>query len=73
VAEWEVAGATVRELIVALEAQFPGISAQLTEGGRLRASVAVAVDGEVMVEGIRSPVASDSEVHFVGAIRGGIH
>ena len=71
VGEIEVEGATVREVVEALEARFPGIRDRLVDGARFRPNVSVAVDGEVSPAGLREAVGPDSEVHFVTAIRGG--
>lgn len=67
----EAAGATVREVIEDLDRQWPGIRDRLIEGGRLRANLSVAVDGEVSPIGLREAVEPASEVHFVAAIKGG--
>ncbi|MCC6858146.1 MAG: MoaD/ThiS family protein [Bryobacterales bacterium] len=67
----EIAGTTVREVIENLERDCPGIRDRLLESGRLRSNISVAVDGEVSPEGLREPVAPESEVHFIPAIRGG--
>ncbi|MCI0378899.1 MAG: MoaD/ThiS family protein [Gemmataceae bacterium] len=66
-----VAGATVREIVDRLDAQFPGIKDRLCQGDELRASIAVAVGAEVSRQGLSAAVAPDSEVHFVPAISGG--
>jgi len=71
VAEIEVGGATVRQVIESLEARFPGIAGRLVEGGRLRPNLSVAVDGEVSPLGLSEGVQESSEVHFVQAIKGG--
>ena len=68
----EAAGATVREVIEDLERQWPGIRDRLTDGGRLRPNLAVAIDGEVSPLGLRESVECASEVHFVAAIKGGL-
>ena len=68
----EAAGATVREVIEDLERQWPGIRDRLTDGGRLRPNLAVAIDGEVGPLGLREAVETSSEVHFVAAIKGGL-
>jgi hypothetical protein len=68
----EAAGVTVRELIEDLERRWPGIRDRLTDGGRLRPNLAVAIDGEVCPLGLREPVEPSSEVHFVAAIKGGL-
>ncbi len=67
----QVAGATVREVIDSLEAQFPGVRARLCEGDSLRPGVAVVVDGAVSRQRLRQKVKEDSEVHFIPAITGG--
>ena len=69
--EIQADGATVGEIIQNLERQFPGLSARLTDGDRLRSNLAVAVDGEVAPLGLLARVESGSEVHFVPAISGG--
>jgi molybdopterin converting factor small subunit len=56
---------TVRELIAALDLRFPGI------GERLRAGVAVAIDGEIIQDPLLEPVEPESEVHFLPSISGG--
>jgi hypothetical protein len=68
----EAAGATIREVIDDLERQWPGIRDRLTDGGRLRPNLAVAIDGEVSPLGLREAVERASEVHFVAAIKGGL-
>ena len=68
----EAAGATVREVIEDLERRWPGIRDRLTDDGRLRPNLAVAIDGEVGPLGLREAVEPSSEVHFVAAIKGGL-
>jgi hypothetical protein len=68
----EATGATVRELIEDLERRWPGIRDRLTDDGRLRPNLAVAIDGEVGPLGLRETVEPSSEVHFVAAIKGGL-
>ena len=67
----QVEGSTVREVIDALEAAYPGFRDRLCENGRIRPALAVAVDGEITNEGMRRKVSSGSEVHFLPAISGG--
>jgi sulfur-carrier protein len=68
----EVEGETVRQVIENLDAVFPGFRARLcTEDGRLKPEIAVAIDGEVTVDGLRTPVEKRSEVHFLPALAGG--
>ena len=61
----DVDGTSVRELIAALERQFPGVGEVLTSG------VAVAIDGEIVHDAIYEPVPDDAEVHFLPAVSGG--
>ena len=69
----EVPGETLRDVIDNLDDRFPGIKDRLMEEGRVRPSIAVAIDGEVNNEGVSlsASVAGDSEIHFVPAISGG--
>jgi molybdopterin synthase sulfur carrier subunit len=67
----EADGSTVREVIDNLEQAWPGLRERLLDGGRLRANISVAVDGEVSPLGLLEAVGPASEVHFVAAIKGG--
>jgi sulfur-carrier protein len=67
----DLAGSTVRELIAALEARFPGISAHLIKDGQLSPSLMVSIDGAVNPRGLLASVQVNSEVHFLPAIGGG--
>ena len=69
----EVEGATVRELIDNLDRQHPGMRDSLLEGSHLRSNISVAIDGEVSPLGLLEKVGASSEVHFVAAIKGGLH
>ena len=66
-----VPGATVRQVINALENLYPGVKARLCDGEGLRRGIAVAVGTEVSRLGLRQPVAPNSEVHFLPAVSGG--
>ncbi|CAN5365533.1 N/A [soil metagenome] len=67
----ELEGRNLRQLIVALDNQFPGIKARLCEGDALRPGIAASVDGQIANLGLLQPVAANSEVHFVLAVAGG--
>lgn len=67
----EVAGATVRQIVNALEERYPGLRARLVEDDRLSPRVQVAVDGHVSRLGMLERVDAGSEVHFIPAISGG--
>jgi molybdopterin converting factor small subunit len=66
-----IPGSTVREVVNALEARFPGIRARLCEGDALRAGISVAIDTQVARFGLSEAVGEKSEVHFLPAISGG--
>lgn len=66
-----VAGATVAEVIDALDQVFPGIKDRLCGEDGLRPGLAAVVDTQVARLGLFQPVAENSEVHFVPAIGGG--
>ncbi|GAB4518467.1 MAG: hypothetical protein Kow0047_29980 [Anaerolineae bacterium] len=66
-----VSGATLGEVIEALDARFPGIRDRLCEGDGLRPGISVAVDGAITSRRLRQPVDEESEIHFVPAISGG--
>ena len=71
IAETEVDGATVRQIVAALEARFPGIRDRLCAGDQLRPGLAVAVNGTVSPVGLLQKVPAGAEVHFLPAIGGG--
>lgn len=66
-----VAGATLREVIDALDGKFPGIKARLCQGDGLRPGLATVIDGQVVRGGLSEPVEEGSEVHFIPAVAGG--
>ncbi len=65
------AGATVGQVVAALEAKYPGVKARLCDGNGLRPGIAVAVDTQLSRLGLLQPVAVASEVHFLPAVSGG--
>lgn len=70
-AEVNVEGATVRQVIAALEALHPGLKGKLVADGQLKSGLQVAVDGHVSSLGLLQKVSSTSEIHFLSAIGGG--
>ena len=66
-----VPGATVRQVIEALDRLYPGIQDRLCDANGLRAGMAVAVDTQVARLGWSQPVGDQSEVHFLPAVAGG--
>lgn len=67
----DVAGNSLRVLIVNLDKRFPGIASQLLQDGELKPSIAVSIDGEMATFGLLERVGESSEVHFLPAIGGG--
>tara|TARA_B100000315_G_scaffold169202_1_gene157712 strand:- start:75 stop:344 length:270 start_codon:yes stop_codon:yes gene_type:complete len=63
--EIEVEGQTVRDLVRALEARFPGL------GPVIELGMAVAIDGEIYQDAFLEPVEETSEVCILPAIRDG--
>ena len=49
----EVEGATVREVVAALDALYPGFKERVLDGDRIKTEIAVAVDGEVVAAGAK--------------------
>ena len=66
-----VPGATVAEVIDALDRLHPGVRRRLCQADRLRPGLAAVVDGVVARLGLLEAVGPDSEVHFLPAIAGG--
>ena len=71
VAELQIEGATVRQIIRKLEEAHPGTQDWLVEDDRLKPNISVAIDGVVSPLGLLADVGPASEVHFVAAISGG--
>ncbi len=71
----EVPGATIGELMVALDQVHPGLKARLVETGpageKLRPGLSIFVDGELPLGGLRAKVGPNSEVYIAPAIAGG--
>ena len=70
-AEIEADGGTVRELVAALELQFPGIRERLCTGDDLLPALQVSIDGTFTRRGLAAKVQPDSEVHFLPVFGGG--
>jgi sulfur-carrier protein len=67
----ELPGTTVRQVLEALEAMYPGVKDRLCLGDELLPGMAVAVDGHMSSLGLRQKIQPHSEVHFLPAIGGG--
>jgi molybdopterin converting factor small subunit len=69
--EVDVAGGTVRQVVAALELQYPGIAARLCRGDELSPALQVSIDGTLSRRGLDAKVAPASEVHFLPVFGGG--
>jgi sulfur-carrier protein len=67
----KLSGATVGDIIDGLEAQFPGLRDRLTEAGRIKPYISVAVNCDLVPRGLRQKLTQPSEIHFVPAVGGG--
>ena len=67
----DVVGETVREVIEAMEAEYPGLKERLLTDGKLRAGMQVFVDGVSNRSGLRARVEKETRVHFIPAMAGG--
>lgn len=70
-AEIEAEGATVREIIAALEQRFPGMRERLCRGDDLSPALQVSIDGTFSRRGLEAKVQPASEVHFLPVFGGG--
>jgi molybdopterin synthase sulfur carrier subunit len=66
-----VPGATVRQLVDALDRLYPGIRDRLCDANGLKPGIAVAVGTQMARLGLAEAVPDDAEVHFLPAIAGG--
>ncbi len=67
----QVEPGSLRQVIRALDEQFPGLAARLVEGDSLATGLAVSIDGAFSSKGLLARVGPTSEVHFLPAIGGG--
>lgn len=67
----EVDGATLSEIIAALDARYPGIEARICDGQKLSPTVTVTVDGKIASAGLSTPVRPESEICLLPSFGGG--
>ena len=67
----EIEGASVRQIVNNLDAEYPGFKERLVDDGRIKGNISVAIDGEITPLGMLEKVGENSEVHFLPAIGGG--
>jgi len=66
-----IRGDTIGEVINNLDAKYPGIADRLTEDGRVRPHISVAINGDIVHRGLFLRLKEPSEIHFVPAVGGG--
>jgi molybdopterin converting factor small subunit len=67
----QVPGATLAEIVRALDRIHPGIEARIHSGGKMNPNLAFTVDGAIAAQGLSTPVGPDSEVSILPAFGGG--
>jgi molybdopterin synthase sulfur carrier subunit len=70
-AQVSVPGETLREVLERLDEAYPGLKNRLVDGERMAPGLAVFVDGEVPVNGLRAKLSPNTEIYFAPAIAGG--
>jgi molybdopterin converting factor small subunit len=70
-ARLEVDGATLGEILRAVDLRCPGLYDRIVEGGRIRPELAIALDGEVASLALHDVVGTNAEIAIVPAIGGG--
>ena len=69
--EVEAAGATVREVVAALDRRFPGLADRLCRDDALAPNLQLSIDGVFSLRGLDARVQPISEVHFLPVFGGG--
>jgi molybdopterin converting factor small subunit len=67
----EVEGATLDDVLRALDLRCPGLYDRVVEGGRLRPELMVAIDGDAASFPLHEPLSPASELAILPAISGG--
>lgn len=67
----EVPGATLAEVVAALDAIHPGLEAKIHTDGQISPNLAVVIDGRIAAQGLQEPVGPESEVNILPAFGGG--
>lgn len=70
-AEVETAGATVREVVAAIEKDFPGLAARICREDALAPNLQLSIDGVFSLRGLDARVQPNSEIHFLPVFGGG--
>ncbi|MEE8451527.1 MAG: MoaD/ThiS family protein [Thermoguttaceae bacterium] len=69
--EAEVDGATLREVVAALDVVYPGIGRRICEGEKISPNLAIVVDGKIAAEGLSTQVGPEAHVALLPAFGGG--
>ncbi len=67
----EVEGATIGDVLRAVDARCPGFHGRVVADGRLRPELAFALDGEVVPLALHDAVSPETEIAIVPALGGG--
>jgi molybdopterin converting factor small subunit len=67
----EVPGASLADIISALDRRYPGLGAWILPGGKLTPILKFTIDGKLAMEGLDSSVGPDSEVCLLPSMGGG--
>ncbi|HYW78141.1 MAG TPA: MoaD/ThiS family protein [Thermoguttaceae bacterium] len=69
--EANIEGSTVREVVAALDAIYPGIGQRICKGEKISPNIAIVVDGKIAAEGLDTPVGPEAHVGLLPAFGGG--
>lgn len=67
----DVEATSVRQAILRLDDEFPGIADRLRQNDELRPGLSVSIDGRISGMGLFQKVTDGAEIHFLPAIGGG--
>jgi molybdopterin synthase sulfur carrier subunit len=67
----EAQGATLADVILAVERAHPALTGRLRDGDTLAGGLAASIDGRLAARGLMARVEPASEIHFLPAIGGG--
>lgn len=67
----EIDGKSIREVIAAIDRDYPGFHDRVVAEGRLKPGIAVAIGSRISDLGLLETVQPDEEVHFVSSVSGG--
>ena len=62
---------SLKQLIEAMDLEYPGIKYRLYESGQLRKDIMVIVDGKALKTGLEQTLTDESEIRFIPIVTGG--